>query len=87
VLPFGWVDHGRRPRSRDSEDGRIYGAHWWVVGDDLGTFWASGYEGQSIMVCPALDLVAVRLGHSTSDQYPALLAWRAAVVDAVRDSG
>jgi hypothetical protein len=34
------------------------------VGDDLGTFWASGFEGQSIMVCPPLDVVAVRLGRS-----------------------
>ena len=56
------------------EDGRLYGAHWWVVGDELGTFWANGYEGQSILVCPALDLVVVRLGKSLKAQYPALAA-------------
>jgi len=84
LLPEGWVDHARRPRSVDPEDGRFYGAHWWVVGDDLGTFWANGYEGQSILVCPGLDLVVVRLGKSLKEQYPALAAWRAAVVEAFR---
>jgi CubicO group peptidase (beta-lactamase class C family) len=83
VLPEGWVDHGRRQRSVD-EEGLGYGAHWWVVGDDMGTFRASGYEGQSIMVCPGLDLLAVRLGYSTAEMYPALGAWRASVVDAFR---
>ncbi len=84
LLPEGWVDHGRRPRSIDPEDGRLYGSHWWVVGDEVGTFWANGYEGQSIMVCPGLDLVVVRLGKSTKDRYPALADWRAAMVDAFR---
>ena len=60
------------------------GAHWWVVDDDQGSFRASGYEGQAILVCPGLDLVAVRLGHSTAEQYPALKEWRAAVVDWAR---
>ncbi|HEX5613781.1 MAG TPA: serine hydrolase [Acidimicrobiia bacterium] len=82
VLPAGWVDHARRIRSRDPDDGRYYGAHWWVVGDEHGTFWANGYEGQSILVCPALDLVVTRFGRSTTAHSPALLAWRAAVVDA-----
>lgn len=85
LLPEGWVDHGRRPRSVDPEDGRLYGAHWWVVGDEFGTFWANGYEGQSILVCPGLDLVVVRLGKTPKRRYPALTAWRAAVVDAFRD--
>jgi CubicO group peptidase (beta-lactamase class C family) len=84
LLPDGWVDHARRPRSVDPVDGRLYGAQWWVVGDDVGTFWANGYEGQSIMVCPGLDLVVVRLGKSTADRYRALTEWRAAVVDAFR---
>jgi CubicO group peptidase (beta-lactamase class C family) len=83
LLPEGWVDHGRRQKSVD-EDGSGYGAHWWVVDDDMGTFRASGYEGQSITVCPGLDLLVVRLGHSTADTYPALKAWRAEVVDSFR---
>lgn len=82
VLPEGWVDHGSLARSVDPEDGRRYGAHWWVVDDDLGTFWANGYEGQSIVVCPARDLIVVRMGKSLKDQYPALFAWRDRVVDA-----
>ncbi len=86
LLPEGWVDHGRRARSVDPDDGRLYGAHWWVVGDDHGTFWANGYEGQSILVSPGLDLVVVRLGKSSAEQYPALARWRADVVAAVADA-
>jgi CubicO group peptidase (beta-lactamase class C family) len=83
LLPQGWVDHGRRARSTDESDGRLHGAHWWAVGDDLGSWWASGYDGQSILICPALDLVVVRLGHSPDDAAgDALHEWRARVVAA-----
>ena len=82
ILPEGWVDNARDAHSRDPEDGRLYGGHWWVTGDEHGTFWASGYEGQSISVCPSLDLVFVRLGKSTKEQYPALFDWRRRMVDA-----
>jgi CubicO group peptidase (beta-lactamase class C family) len=85
LLPEGWVDHGRRVRSYDPPEDRWHGAHWWIVGDDLGTFWASGFEGQSIMICPPLDLLAVRLGRSIGDDHTATLAaWRKALVDAFR---
>lgn len=62
ILPEGWVDHGRRRRSFDPDGRRWHGAHWWVLDDDHGTFWASGDEGRRIWIVPALDLVAVRLG-------------------------
>jgi CubicO group peptidase (beta-lactamase class C family) len=83
LLPEGWVDHGRRARSVDESDGRLHGAHWWAVGDERGSWWASGYDGQSILLCPALDLVVVRLGQSPDDAAPdALHQWRARVVAA-----
>jgi CubicO group peptidase (beta-lactamase class C family) len=82
LLPEGWVDHGRTVQSVDPEDGP-YGAHWWgVAGDTLGTFRASGYEGQSITVCPVHDLVVVRLGQTAAAHYPDLTRWRADVVRA-----
>jgi len=84
LLPEGWVDHGRRYRSTDPDNGWGYGAQWWVVGDDLGTFWANGYEGQSILVCPGLDLVVVRLGKTPAERAQHLHRWRLAVVDAFR---
>ncbi len=83
ILPPGWVDYGRTWVSEDPEDASPYGAHWWgVAGDTLGTFRASGYEGQSITVCPVLDLVVVRLGKTTLDREDNLVPWRAAVVEA-----
>jgi len=81
VLPEGWVDRARTWQSTDPDGGKGYGEHWWVTGDDHGTFWANGYEGQSILVCPALDLVVVRLGRTDAEHYPELAAWRAALVE------
>lgn len=82
ILPEGWVDHGRRQRSWDPVDQVGYGAHWWTTGDDLGTFRAAGYEGQAIVICPAHDLVIVRLGKTDAVHGPDLAAWRSRMVRA-----
>jgi CubicO group peptidase (beta-lactamase class C family) len=84
ILPEGWVDHARQARSVDPTDGRVYGAHWWVVDDDVGSFWASGYDGQSILCVPALDLVVVRLGKTPDGPVTHLVTWRERVRDAFR---
>jgi CubicO group peptidase (beta-lactamase class C family) len=64
ILPEGWVDTARTETGRD-DDGRIQGRHWWLWGDNpWGAFHCSGYEGQYIVVVPALDLVVVRLGRT-----------------------
>ncbi len=82
LLPPGWVDYGRTVQAVDPEDGP-YGAHWWgVEGDTLGTFRASGYEGQSITICPTHDLVVVRLGQTAAAHSPDLARWRADMVNA-----
>ena len=81
LLPEGWVEHGRTLRSTDPTDGRHHGAHWWCTGDEHGTDWASGYDGQSITISPALDLIVVRLGHSPEPLGPGLFDWRARVVE------
>jgi CubicO group peptidase (beta-lactamase class C family) len=83
ILPEGWVDDARTPLSTDPTDGRRYGMHWWVVDDDLGSFWANGYAGQSILCIPALDAIAVRLGNSDESKYDALPEWRARVTAAL----
>jgi len=82
IVPEGWVDHGRRQRSWDPIDQVGYGAHWWTTGDDLGTFRAAGYEGQAIVICPAHDLVIVRLGKTDAVHTPGLAAWRSRMVRA-----
>jgi CubicO group peptidase (beta-lactamase class C family) len=90
LLPAGWVDHGRTPRSVDPDDGDYYGAHWWTRDGPMGTFWASGHEGQFIDVCPALDLILVRMGRTDSDHSDALKRWRTQVIEAfgpARDEG
>ena len=82
VLPEGWVDHARRMRSVDEETGRLYGAHWWGVDDGRGTFCAQGYEGQSIVICPPLDLVFVRLGKTPAERKTQLFDWQRRVIAA-----
>ena len=82
ILPTGWVDHGRAERSVDPADGMLYGSQWWATGDEYGTFWANGYEGQSIMVCPALDVVVVRMGRTPAERGPSLRVWRSGIIDA-----
>ncbi len=85
ILPEGWVDHGRQQRSWDHVDQAGYGAHWWTTGDELGTFRASGYEGQAIVICPAHDLVIVRLGKTDASHSPDLRRWRERMVSAFGD--
>ena len=80
LLPAGWVEEAARPRSTDPEDGQRYGLHWWVDNETDDTFSARGYEGQRITVCPARDLVVVRLGKTPAERAPELRAWIAQVV-------
>jgi CubicO group peptidase (beta-lactamase class C family) len=93
ILPAGWVDYARTMVSMDEPDDpdqrSPYGAHWWGMRGDtletldpLGTFRASGYEGQSITICPPLDLVVVRLGATAHEREDSLVPWRAAMVRA-----
>jgi len=83
VLPAGWVDTARRARSTDPDDGRRYALHWWVAEDRFGSFWANGYEGQSILIAPALDTVLVRIGRTDPAGCAHLPGWRARVLEAI----
>jgi CubicO group peptidase (beta-lactamase class C family) len=87
LLPAGWVDYGRTMVSTD-EDGQPFGAHWWgLAGDNpLGTFRAAGYEGQSISICPPLDLIVVRLGKTPVDRSDNLIPWRLAMIEAIANA-
>ena len=84
ILPEGWVDHGRTVRSVD-QDGKLYGAHWWIdqLARERGTFSAIGYEGQMVSICPPLDAVVVRLGRSPEPLTENLPGWRKRLFDAL----
>lgn len=86
ILPEGWVDDARRLRSIDPDDGRGYGWQWWVTDDAHGTFWANGYEGQSILVSPGTDLVVVRCGRTDASHSADLFEWRRRMVAAFGDA-
>jgi CubicO group peptidase (beta-lactamase class C family) len=75
-----WTFSAQTPRSAD-EDGSFYSWQWWVSGDEYGTYWANGYEGQMINVVPALDALILRFGHGSDENYPALSKWRDRVLN------
>ena len=62
VVPEGWVDYARTPTPPPAGTPE-YGAHWWTYDECEGGFRAGGFNGQHIVVCPALDLVVVVLGN------------------------
>ncbi len=80
LLPEGWVDDARTARSVDPEGG-WYGRHWWITGDEFGTFYASGYEGQRILVVPSLDLVVVRLAKAPIEHLPEIERFNRDVIE------
>ena len=79
ILPQGWVDFARMPApaARHGE----YGAHFWRAANSrLGVFFAEGFEGQRVMMVPALDLVIVRLGRTPPEKAAGLQAFLARLV-------
>jgi CubicO group peptidase (beta-lactamase class C family) len=94
ILPEGWVSYSRTPAPA-APLGQ-YGAQWWLnAGDptdparrtwpDLprDIFWASGYQGQYVVVVPTHDLVVVRLGVTEADGVFDLGAFLQSVLTAV----
>lgn len=93
LLPEGWVEYSTTPVELDTEN--PYGAHWWLnQGPDgelrmpsvpADAYWASGFQGQQVVVVPSLDLVVIRLGATKDLDGVAwgLEAFLAAVIRAV----
>lgn len=76
LVSRAWVDTAQVPLSQEEESGNYYGWQWWITGDEFGTYWASGYDGQMIAISPLLDAVVVRLGRTPAERYPDLRRWR-----------
>ena len=73
LLPPDWVETSTTPVP-NADPETPYGAQWWLnEGPDgqlrmpsvpADAYWASGNEGQQVVVIPSADLVVVRLGFS-----------------------
>jgi CubicO group peptidase (beta-lactamase class C family) len=72
ILSSEWIDYARTPTYADPEQG--YGAHWWLYPERPGWFYASGYDGQRILLVPEKDLVVVRCGRTDAEHAPAIWA-------------
>ena len=64
ILSKDWIDYGRTPSFKDET--QCYGAHWWINPNNLAQFYASGFEGQTLLLDPNRDTMVLRLGR-TSD--------------------
>lgn len=72
LLPDDWIEYSTTPVDLPIEEGEGYGAQWWLNERPDGsllipdipadTFWASGHDGQRVIVIPSADVVIVRLG-------------------------
>jgi CubicO group peptidase (beta-lactamase class C family) len=74
LLPEGWVEYSTTAVEADNTDDLEdpYGASWWLneaPGRSLrmpsvppDAYWASGFDGQQVVVIPSEDLVVLRLG-------------------------
>lgn len=84
VLPEAWVEYARTvaPACATGE----YGAHWWIYPERPGVFWASGFQGQRIIVAPEHDIVIVRSAQSSAEQADAVRAFLFRLLDAAADA-
>ena len=80
LISHEWAATAQVPLSVEASSGHFYSWQWWVSGDQYGTYWANGYEGQMISVVPALDAVVVRFGHTPEENYEPRMAWRERVL-------
>jgi CubicO group peptidase (beta-lactamase class C family) len=80
LISHEWAATAQVPLSVESSTGLLYSWKWWVSGDQYGTYWANGYEGQMISVVPALDALIVRFGHTPEENYLPRMAWRERVL-------
>lgn len=98
ILPDGWVEYSTRP-TPGAPLGE-YGAHWWLNAgaseDDTrrtwpdlprDIYWASGFQGQYVVVVPSHDLVVVRLGVTADDRAWSLGDFLRAVIASFEASG
>jgi CubicO group peptidase (beta-lactamase class C family) len=86
LISRAWAKTAQIPLSIEDESGWYYAWQWWVTGDEYGTYWASGYEGQQISVVPALDALILRFGHTAVESAPLLYAWRSRVLKVLAGS-
>jgi len=86
IVSRDWVATAQVPRSLDEQSGQHYSWQWWVTGDEFGTYWASGYEGQMISVVPELDALVLRFGHTSDEHDDAIDVWRRSVLEALTRS-
>jgi hypothetical protein len=86
LVSRAWTETAQTPVSSDDDENVFYAWQWWLNGDEFGTYWANGYQGQMIAISPALDSIIVRLGRTDWQNYPELRAWRHRVLETLARS-
>jgi CubicO group peptidase (beta-lactamase class C family) len=60
IVPAEWVESSTRNRLPAAIEDQLYGYWWWIKPD--GGYFASGWNGQAVLVDPAAELVIVTTG-------------------------
>lgn len=84
ILPPGWAGYGTAESFNDGTE--AYGAHWWR--EPTGPrYFASGYDGQRIVVDPDADLVLVRMGRTPIERAAPIWDATSRLMDALAAGG
>jgi len=74
ILPAHWVNYSVTPTPGSNG---TYGAQWWLLPSHpvypKDTFFANGYNGQTVIVIPSKELVIVRLGLDVDKNTPTFI--------------
>jgi CubicO group peptidase (beta-lactamase class C family) len=94
ILPEGWAAYSAKPAPAAPKG--AYGAHFWTNGPTgapdrerpfprlpADAFYASGYEGQYIVIIPSRGLVVVRLGLTKDSRAWSMEAFVSDILDAI----
>ncbi|MEI2809678.1 MAG: serine hydrolase [Nocardioides sp.] len=90
LLPEGWMKDSTTVKPVDKTEEVGYASGWWVnqlpdgslVYPELpaDAYWASGHDGQWLMIVPSADLVITRLGFSPEVEDEGVVALTASVI-------
>lgn len=93
LLPEGWMKQSTTVRPVDKTEEQGYAAGWWVnqlpdgslVYPELpaDAYWASGHDGQWLMIVPSAKLVITRLGFSPEVEDEGVVQLTASVLKAL----
>ncbi|MEI7027398.1 serine hydrolase domain-containing protein [Paenibacillus sp. y28] len=92
IVSGSWVDRSTAAYYHTYDKWGSYGYHWWVLADEMRRpydpkiFFAMGYGGQYIIVCPELQIVVVFTSELCRDTTRPLQLFKAHLLDSMLEA-